>query len=48
MITTPITPPEPPDVLSLEATIVAHFKTAVSISRANDQEIFVALERASA
>jgi formate hydrogenlyase subunit 5 len=46
--TTPITPPEPPGVLSLEATIEAHFKTAVSISRVNDQEIFIALERVSA
>jgi formate hydrogenlyase subunit 5 len=48
VITTPITPPEPADVLSLEATLAARFKTAVTISRASDQEILVALERAHA
>lgn len=48
MITTPITPPEPVDVLSLEANLAARFKTAVTISRVNDQEILVGLERAHA
>ena len=48
MITTPITSPEPAEVLSSEATLAARFKTAVTISRSNDQEILVALERAHA
>jgi Ni,Fe-hydrogenase III large subunit/Ni,Fe-hydrogenase III component G len=48
VITTPITPPEPADVLSLEANLAARFKTAVTISRASGQEIMVALERAHA
>ena len=48
MVTTPITPPEPADVLPLEAALAARFKTAVTISRINDQEILVALERAHA
>lgn len=45
MITTPIAPPEPANVLSLEASLVARFKTAVTISRITDQEILVAIER---
>lgn len=48
MITTPITPPEPVDVLSMEATLAARFKTAITISHANDQEILVSLERVHA
>jgi formate hydrogenlyase subunit 5 len=48
VITTPITTPEPADVLSLEATLAARFKTALTISSANDEEIVVALERAHA
>ena len=48
MITTPITSPEPAEVLSSEAMLAARFKTAVTISRSNDQEILVALERAHA
>lgn len=48
MITTPITPPEPADILSLETTLTARFKTAVTISRVSDQEIVVSLERAHA
>lgn len=48
MITTPTTPPERPDVLSLEANIEARFKTAVSISQNKNQEVLIALERPSA
>jgi formate hydrogenlyase subunit 5 len=48
VITTPITSSEPAEVLSSEATLAARFKTAVTISRSNDQEILVALERAHA
>jgi len=43
-----ITTPEPAEVLSLEATLAARFKTAITISHANDQEILVSLERAHA
>jgi formate hydrogenlyase subunit 5 len=45
---TPITPPEPADVLSLEATLAARFKTAITSSHTKDLEILVALERAHA
>lgn len=48
MITTPIPPPERPDVVSLEANIEARFKTAISISQNNDQGVLIALERPSA
>jgi formate hydrogenlyase subunit 5 len=48
VITVPTTPPERPDVLSLEANIEARFKTGISISHNNDQEVLIALERPSA
>jgi Ni,Fe-hydrogenase III large subunit/Ni,Fe-hydrogenase III component G len=48
MITTPITPPEPAEILSLEATLAARFKTALNVSRANHEEMLVHLERAHA
>ncbi len=48
MITTPITRPEQANVLFLEATIAARFKTAVTISHNDDQEVLIAIERTSA
>jgi formate hydrogenlyase subunit 5 len=48
MTTTPVTPPQRQDVFSVEADIEARFKTAISISRNDDQDVLIALERPSA
>jgi Ni,Fe-hydrogenase III large subunit/Ni,Fe-hydrogenase III component G len=48
MITTPSSPPESHNVLSLEADVEARFKTTISVSQNHGEDISIVVRRASA